>query len=257
MNRGQRRSTRVPSTVPGVILAAGKGTRMKGEAPKAAVRVGGRPMASRVAGAMRQAGICRIVAVVGHRAEDVRTAIGNGVEYVVQEEQLGTGHAARCAQAVLSGYQGPLVIAYADIPLLSRDDIAQLVSHHLETDAAATILTAVFEEPGTLGRILRDSSQRVVGIVEARDASPEQLRIREINVGAYCFRAPLLGEVLAELTNQNAQGQYYLTDAIGLLVRREERIEAVPMARADNGIGVDTQEDLARARRLWATGKAL
>ena len=247
----------LPSATPAVLLAAGKGTRMKAHQPKAAVEVGGRPMAARVAAAMREAGISRIIAVVGHRADDVRAAIGDGVQYVIQDEQLGTGHAAACARDILSGYEGPLVVAYADIPLLSKDDVRQLVAHHLETSAAATLLTAIFSEPGTLGRILRDKNGRVTGIVEARDASREQLEIKEINVGAYCFRAPLLFDVLSELTDDNAQRQYYLTDTIAILVSRGELVEAVAMERADNGLGVDTVEDLARARDLWATGKAL
>jgi len=257
VNRNQRTPTQLPNTMPAVILAAGKGTRMKAQEPKAAVHVGGRPMAARVAAAMREAGISRIIAVVGHRADDVRAAIGDGVEYVIQGDQLGTGHAAGSARAALSTYQGPLVIAYADIPLLSKEDVTQLVIHHLETRAAATLLTAVFEDRGTLGRILRDPNRRVVGVVEAREATPEQLQIKEINVGVYCFMAPLLFDVLAELTNDNAQRQYYLTDTIGILVRRGERVEAVTMQCADSGMGVDTAEDLARARHLWAIGKAL
>jgi len=132
-----------PSTIPAVLLAAGKGTRMRAREPKAAVHVGGRPMAVRVADAMRGAGITRIIAVVGHRADDVRGAIGSGVEYVVQDQQLGTGHAARCARLALADYRGPVLIAYADIPLLTKDDVSRLLEHHLLSNATATMLTAV------------------------------------------------------------------------------------------------------------------
>jgi bifunctional UDP-N-acetylglucosamine pyrophosphorylase/glucosamine-1-phosphate N-acetyltransferase len=230
---------------------------MKRPEPKAAVQVGGRPMAARVADAMRGAGVSRLVAVVGHRAEDVRAAIGDGVEYVVQEEQLGTGHAARCAQPALEDWNGPVVIAHADIPLLSVRDVATLVERHVATGAAGTLLTAIFDEPGTLGRIVRRPDGSVAAIVEARDATAEQLEITEINVAVYCFRLPLLFDVLAEVRSDNAQNQYYLTDAIGILVGRGERIEAVTVEAAENGMGVDTAEDLARARQVWKAEQVL
>ncbi len=223
---------------------------MRAREPKAAVRVGGRPMVARVADAMRGAGIARIIAVVGHRAEDVRAAVGGGAEFVVQGEQLGTGHAARCARAALAQYEGPVVVAYADIPLITEDDISRLVEHHVLSRSAATMLTAVLAEPGTLGRIMRSADSSVAGIVEARDATDEQLEIREINVGVYCFEAPLIFEVLNGLRRDNAQAQYYLTDAIGMLVARGERVDAVALQLPHNGMGVDTAEDLARAQQL-------
>ena len=134
---------------------------MRAREPKAAVRVGGRPMVARVADAMRGAGIARIIAVVGHRAGDVRAAVGGGVEFVVQGEQLGTGHAARCARAALAQYEGPVVIAYADIPLITEDDISRLMEHHVLSRSAATMLTAVLAKPGTLGRIMRSADNSV------------------------------------------------------------------------------------------------
>jgi bifunctional UDP-N-acetylglucosamine pyrophosphorylase/glucosamine-1-phosphate N-acetyltransferase len=228
---------------------------MRAQEPKAAVRVGGRPMAARVADAMRGAGISRIVAVVGHRGTDVRAAIGAGIEYVVQDQQLGTGHAAKCARIALADYEGPVIVAYADIPLLTEEDIARLIERHLLADADATMLTAVLAEPGTLGRIMRGADGSVQGIVEARDATEEQLKVREINVGVYCFEAPLLFELLGELKNDNAQSQYYLTDVIGLLVGRGRRVEAISLETAHNGMGVDTAEDLARAQQLSTSGE--
>lgn len=236
-----------------MILAAGKGTRMGRGEPKAAVPVNGRPMVVRVMDAVRKAGATRIIAVVGHRAEAVKAVIGEGVEYVVQEEQLGTGHAARCAEGLLACFRGPVIVAHADIPLLRDSDVARLVQRHRRTGAAATLLTALFDDPGSLGRILRGPEGRVLGIVEARDASEEQLKIREINVAVYCFNAPLVFEALREVTSDNAQGQYYLTDVIGILVARGESVKAVTMEVAHAGLGVDTVEDLARAQELSAT----
>jgi bifunctional UDP-N-acetylglucosamine pyrophosphorylase/glucosamine-1-phosphate N-acetyltransferase len=207
-------------------------------------------MASRVLEAMKGAGISRIIAVVGHKAADVQEAIGNGVEYVSQAEQLGTGHATRQAEPLLRGYHGPVVVAYSDLPLLQERDIANLLRWHLETGAAATLLTAIFAKPGTLGRILRDGRRQVVGIVEFRDATEQQRAIQEINVGVYCFDSPLLFEVLAQVTDSNTQHQYYLTDAIGILVAMGRRVEAVAMEQAQLGMGVDTQDDLTRAQSL-------
>jgi len=239
--------------LPAIILAAGRGTRMKTGEAKAAVSVNGRPMAARVIDAMRRAGASRVIVVVGHRADDVRAAIGADVEYVVQEEQLGTGDAVKCAGPALSTHQGPVLIAHADIPLLRETDVRHLLQRHLSSGAAATMLTAEFQEPGSLGRVMRGDDGRVVGIVEARDATPEQLKIKEINVAVYCFQGPLLFNALTQVDNDNAQGQYYLTDVIGILVSRGERVEAVTMEHSHGGLGVDTAEDLARARSISAS----
>ena len=256
MSKNRGRPSRTSHTIPAVILAAGKGTRMKAGEPKAAVPVGGRPMVLRVADAMYGAGISRIIAVVGHGADDVREALGDGVSYVVQRQQLGTGHAACCSRTVLQSYRGPVIVAYADIPLLPEGEVARLIERHIESGAVATLLTAIFDEPGTLGRVVRAGDGRVRAIVEARDATDEEIAIREINVGVYCFEAPLLFEVLEEVTDDNAQHQLYLTDAIKILVRRGERVEAVPVEAAHTGVGVNTADDLAKAERYWMMGKA-
>ena len=240
----------VPRGMPGVVLAAGKGTRMQAGAPKAAVELAGRPLAARVLDALRGAGIQRIVAVIGHRGPEVRAALGDDLEFAVQAQQLGTGHALQCAASCLRGYVGPVVASYADIPLLTAGDLIDLVAHHIDTGAAATITTAVFDDPGTLGRVVRAADGRVSAIVEAKDATPHQLQIREINVGVYCFEAPLIFDILREVRNDNAQRQYYLTDAIGLLVARGEPVEAVPLREAYAGLGVDTVRDLSRAESL-------
>lgn len=241
-----------PRGLPAIILAAGKGTRMKTGEPKAAVHVNGRPMALRVVDAMRAAGAERVVVVVGHRADDVRSAVGGGVEYVIQEQQAGTGDAVKCAGPALAGYQGPVLVAHADIPLLREADIARLLQHHLSAGSAATLLTAEFDDPKSLGRILRGAGGEVLGIKEARDATEEQLRIKEVNVAVYCFEAQALFSALAQVTNDNKQNQYYLTDVIEILVREGKRVEAVTMEDAHGGMGVDTVEDLARARSLSA-----
>ncbi|MCJ7822336.1 MAG: NTP transferase domain-containing protein [Armatimonadetes bacterium] len=223
---------------------------MPAEKPKAAVTVGGSAMAERVVDAMRQAGAGRVIVIVGHRADSVKSAIRNSVEYVVQEEQLGTGHAVGCARGAIDGCPGPILVAYADLPLVRACDVEALIAHHRRTGAAATLLTAVFSNPGSLGRILRGTDGCVRAIVEARDATEQELAVREINVGVYCFNAPLLFASLAKVTNDNAKGEYYLTDVVSILVRESHRVEAMPMEDAEAGMGVDTPEDLARARRI-------
>ena len=242
------------ATIPAVILAAGKGTRMKGDKPKAAVPVAGRPMAARVADAIRGAGLSHIIAVVGHGAADVKTALGEGVEFVIQDAQLGTGHAARCSHVALADYEGPVLIAYADIPLLTKDDVAHLVERHLLSSGVATMLTAILPSPGTLGRVLRNGDGSVEAIVEARDATPEQLRVNEVNVGVYCFEAPLIFDMLKELKQDNAQAQYYLTDVIGMCISRGERVDAISLQVPHNGLGVNTMEDLELAQQLSSDG---
>ncbi len=241
---------RPPGAVPAIILAAGKGTRMKAGAPKAAVHLNGEPMVTRVIRAVREAGASPVIVVVGHGAETVRAAIGDGVEYVVQEEQWGTGHAVRCAASTLEGYAGPVIVTYADVPLLPDHEVVRLLEEHRQHQTAATLLTARVPQPGTLGRIVRAPDGRVAAIVEARDASEEQLRIDEVNVGVYCFTAPLLFQVLAQVRNDNAQGQYYLTDVIGILVDRGALVRAVTLRRPEAGLGVDTLEDLRRAEQV-------
>lgn len=245
-----------PNEIPAIVLAGGRGSRMKSQQAKTALHVGGRPMVRRVIDALRQAGVTRVVAVVGHRAAEVRASIGEDVQYVMQEEQLGTGHAAQCAAKEFAGFSGTVLIAHGDIPLLTPEDIAGLVEHHLGTGAAATMLTALFQDPGSLGRILRGPDGRVLAIVEARDATPEQLNIKEVNVAVYCFQAPEVFDELAHIDDNNAQGQYYLTDVIGRLVARGRPVEALPLREAHAGLGVDTPDDLARAQQNWHTDEA-
>jgi dTDP-glucose pyrophosphorylase len=241
-----------PGGLPAVILAAGRGTRMATDEPKALVKVDGRPMVTRVIDAVRGGGATRVIVVVGHRGDEVKAAIGDGVEFAVQGEPLGTGHAVCSAIPVLDGFAGPLIVAHADIPLLRESDVTRLVEHHLRTGAAATLLAAMCDDPRALGRVLRGPQGEVTRIVEARDATPEELSVREVNVAVYCFDSSLLFEALTEVRAENAQRQYYLTDVIGILVARQVRVEAVTLESAHTGMGVDTLADLVRARSVSA-----
>jgi bifunctional UDP-N-acetylglucosamine pyrophosphorylase/glucosamine-1-phosphate N-acetyltransferase len=232
-----------------IVLAAGKGTRMKSRLPKAAHRLWGKAMARYPADAARDAGAERVVIVVGHEAEAVCAAVGDDVEHVLQAEQHGTGHAVMQADRILSEADDVLVLN-GDLTLVTADDLRQLVARHRATRAAATILTAELEDPASYGRVVRRPDETVERVVERRDASPAQISIRDINVGLYCFRAPELRACLARLRPENDQGEYYLTDVIGLLVSDGRRVEAVRASDPRSALGINDRVELAAAAAI-------
>lgn len=233
-----------------VILAAGLGKRMKSHRAKALHEVAGQPMIRHVLAATSAAGVGRPIVVVGHQAEEVRQAVGEAAEFVQQVEQLGTGHAVLQAARALAGYEGDLLVLYTDTPLLEPDTLVRLVEAHRNAGAAATVLTAEVDDPVGYGRIMRDPGGRLLGIVEERDATPDEARIREINSGIYCFRAGPLFEVLPALSADNAQGEYYLTDAVGLLIGRGYPVAAYRTANSVEVEGINDRQQLAWAERV-------
>ncbi len=202
----------MPSQAAAIVLAAGKGTRMKSDLPKVLHRVCGLPMVEHVVRALRGAGVARIVVVVGHGGEAVQSALGDAVEYAWQREQLGTGHAVRCAADALAGHEGPVVVASGDTPLVDAAAMADLLEAH--GDNALTVATAVLDEPTGYGRIVRDAQGKPSRIVEQKDATSEEKAIREVNAGLYAFDAATLFRLLPELRADNAQREYYLTDLV-------------------------------------------
>lgn len=200
-----------------VILAAGKGTRMKSKLPKVLHKVGGRPMVEHVLDAAEAAGCRDNVVVIGHGAELVKPVIGERARLVLQAEQLGTGHAVLQAADALNGFTGTVMILCGDTPLLEAEELKKFYAAHAAGGAAATVMSAMLEDPSGYGRILRDEKGDVSGIVEEKDATEAQKKICEINTGNYCVEAPLLFEVLKTLGNNNAQGEYYLTDVLARL----------------------------------------
>jgi len=232
-----------------VILAAGKGTRIKSDVPKALLPLCERPLVDHVIGASREAGVGRVLVVVGHGAEQVRECVGPACSCVLQEEQLGSAHALMACADALAGYRGTVLVLYCDVPLLGADLLRDLIERHRETGAAATLLTVMLDDPAAYGRVLRGPEGDVLGIVEAKEASPEQQAIREINVGVYCFEAPLVFEILKEVRPSSVKGEYYLTDAIGLLAQRGHRVAALTTTDADAIAGVNTLEELAAVER--------
>lgn len=233
-----------------VILAAGKGTRMKSALPKVLHRVGGKPMVQHVLDAAKTAGAVRSIVVIGFGAQSVAAALGEQAEYVIQAEQLGTGHAVLQARQLLAEFDGTVMILCGDTPLLQAGMLEKLYEGHSKAHAAATILTAQMPDPAGYGRVIRDSSGRVMKIVEHKDASPAELAVNEVNTGIYCFERAALFEALAGLNCNNAQGEYYLTDVIDILTRRKAAVYAVTADDYQETLGINSRVQLAEAEKI-------
>lgn len=233
-----------------VILAAGKGTRMKSALPKVLHRVGGRPMLAHVLAAAKEAGAGRSIAVIGFGAESVEAEIGPAAEFAVQAEQLGTGHAVLQAKAALIGYRGTVMVLCGDTPLLTAAMLRSLYEGHRRSGAAATVLTARMPDPAGYGRVIRDGDGRVLRIVEQKDASATELAVNEINTGIYCFECEQLFAALAGVTCDNRQGEYYLTDVIGLLAGQGAKVWAETAADHQATMGINSRQQLAEAEGI-------
>ncbi|TYP67992.1 bifunctional UDP-N-acetylglucosamine diphosphorylase/glucosamine-1-phosphate N-acetyltransferase GlmU [Paenibacillus methanolicus] len=233
-----------------IVLAAGQGKRMKSKLYKVLHPVCGKPMVGHVLQTVKEAACERTVVVVGHGAEAVQAYVGGGAEFVLQEKQLGTGHAVRQAEALLGDEEGTTVILYGDTPLVTSGTIQSLLGLHTERGAAATVLTAVVPNPQGLGRIVRGEDGRVQRIVEQKDCTPEQAEITEINTGMYCFDNKKLFEALKLVTNENAQGEFYLTDVLEILRKAGETVEAYVAPDFAEGVGVNDRVGLAEAEQL-------
>jgi bifunctional UDP-N-acetylglucosamine pyrophosphorylase/glucosamine-1-phosphate N-acetyltransferase len=230
-----------------VILAAGRGTRMKSDLPKVLHPLCGRPMLSSVLEALRLAGVARPLLVVGKEGTAIRKAIGSAVTYVVQRRPLGTGHAVAQALPHLRG-RGLVYVVYADMPFVSPATLRAL-RRALHSTAAAAMATGRADDTHHFGRILRDGHGRFRGIVEDRDATPEERAVREINVGVYCFRLPALKGVLDRIRPNNRQREYYLTDAVNLLATADGGVATVTVSDPDELIGINSREELSQAER--------
>jgi bifunctional UDP-N-acetylglucosamine pyrophosphorylase / glucosamine-1-phosphate N-acetyltransferase len=232
-----------------IVLAAGEGKRMKSDLAKVAHTAAGRPLINWVLKTVEPLMPKSTVVVVGHGADQVNALLPDGVLSAVQSEQLGTGHATSIGLDALddAGPDDTIVILYGDMPLLSNDLVARLADR--SPDVSARLVTTVFEDPTGYGRIIRDDRDLVMGVVEERDCTEEQRKLTEINAGAYAFRFADLVDALGRVSNQNAQGEYYLTDVIGLLVEQEHDIEPVS-ATPEEVVGINSQDQLSEATRL-------
>lgn len=234
-----------------VILAAGQGTRMKSPLPKPLLPVAGRPMVHHVLEVVRALGAEPVVAVVGHQAEVVRAALPAWCRSALQAEQRGTGHALQCAQEQLAGFTGPLLVLYADTPLLRPETITGLLEEFGADGTAAALLSVILPDGGSYGRVVREGDT-VAAIVEAADCTPEQRAIREVNAGMYVFQAPAIFDILGQLRGDNAKGELYLTDAVALLRRAGGTVRARLAAEPLEALGVNTPEELAAAEAVMA-----
>lgn len=234
-----------------IILAAGKGTRMKSDLPKGLHAVCGLPMVEYVGRAARGAGVRRPIIVIGHRGDLLRASLGEQhYAYTYQQEQMGTGHAALMARDLLQSHKGPVLVLPGDTPLLTSDALQAMISHHNNTKSAATLATCRVDNPFGYGRVVRDSSGNVAQVVEEKDATPDQRNIREINTSIYCFDSELLFEVLPKLGNANAQGEYYLTDAVSAIYDKGAQTETVVFEDESLLIGVNDRWQLAEAASM-------
>ena len=230
-----------------IILAAGLGTRMKSATIKILHRAAGRPIVDYVLDLARDLCPNPPVMVIGHQREAVQKLIGDRARYAIQEEQLGTGHAVLQAASVLSDAAGKRVLVLSgDVPLTRPETLRQLLDEHERNRNALTLLTMRLSDPAMYGRIVRDDDGAVVRIVEAKDASDEEKRIEEVNAGIYVFDGEHLFDNLRNLRNTNAQGEYYLTDLLGVLRERGHRVGAVIAADPVEALGVNSRADLAQ-----------
>lgn len=229
-----------------VILAAGKGTRMKSRRPKVLHEIAGRPMLHYVLDVARRAGAGRVVVIAGCGFDEVSRAAA-GAEVVRQEPQLGTAHALLQAEPALRGFEGELLVLCGDTPLLTGATLEGLAMHHRRSGAVATVLTARLDDPTGYGRVIRDGAGNVCRIVEHRDATEEELAVNEVNTGIYCFNSPLVFDYLRRVSPVNTQGEYYLTDVVGLMVGDGLRVASYQAPVADEVMGINDRIQLARA----------
>lgn len=245
-----------------IILAAGKGTRMGSDLPKVVHEVGGRPMVCAVVDACREAGCERIVLVVGYKQEVVRelmaaqgTQWNRGIEYAVQEQQLGTGHAVLSAKGTLGAAAAelgrPCFVLAGDGPLIRAETLKTLLGTHITAHAAATLATSVIDDPTGYGRIARNPDRSLRAIVEHKDCTPEQLKIREVNPSYYCFDTARLFSALADVKRNEGSGEYYITDVPELMLKRGERVEVIEAVPPQDILSINTPAQLAEVDSIY------
>ena len=230
-----------------VVLAAGKGTRMKSDLPKVLCEANGRPLIDWVLDALEAARVQQFLVVVGYETDRVKKALQDrdGVKFVLQDQQLGTGHAVKVCEDHLQGHDGPVLIVAGDSPMIQPESIRSLLDG-FETEALDCLLgTLLKDNPQGLGRIVRDKAGRFEGIVEEKDATDEQRAINEVNMSTYLFRPEHLLWALGQLKNNNRQGEFYLTDCPAILLGAGRKIDALPVLKPCEALSVNTVDELA------------
>ena len=233
-----------------VILAAGMGTRMKSKMPKVLHKVCGKPLSKWVIDASKAAGADKVCAVVGHKAETVKEVLGDVCEFALQAEQKGTGHAVMQAIDVIKNSKGEVVILNGDTPLITAETINKAIEYHKNNGNQATVITAILDDATGYGRIVRDNDGSVLKIVEQKDASEEEKKINEVNSGMYVFDAQSLVYALDKITPNNAQGEYYLTDTLEILLSAGKKIGGYAISDNDEIRGINDRVELNEAEKI-------
>ncbi|MGL5917884.1 MAG: bifunctional UDP-N-acetylglucosamine diphosphorylase/glucosamine-1-phosphate N-acetyltransferase GlmU [Cetobacterium sp.] len=231
-----------------LILAAGKGTRMKSELPKVLHKVCGVPMVQKIVETCSKIGSIENILILGHKKEEVLKILQNS-EYVVQNEQLGTGHAVKQAKEKLNDFDGTVMVLCGDTPLLKEETLKNLYNYHKTTGAVTTVLTSIYQNPFGYGRILKQDGS-VIGIIEEKDATKEIKAIKEVNAGVYCFEAKELLVALEKIDNKNQNGEYYLTDVISINVKDGKKVEAFLLEDNDEILGINSKIELEKANKI-------
>lgn len=242
--------------VTALILAAGEGKRMKSKKAKVLHRVCGKAMIEWVYEAVRNAGIEKCVAIVGHKAEQVMEYMGSRVDYVFQQQRLGTGHAVQQASCYYNGCNGYILVLYGDTPLISTHTIKSAFEYMACGDYKAVVITADMKDAYGYGRIVRDKNGNFVKIVEQRDASDSEKEIKEINSGMYVFLSRELEETIKLLSNDNDQGEYYLTDLLEIMVSKGYRVGTYKAEDSDEVLGVNDPAQLKQASAVLEKRKS-
>lgn len=232
-----------------LILAAGKGTRMKSELPKVIHEVNGIPMISKIIKVLEVLKPEENILILGHKKEEVLKVVGEDADYVVQTEQLGTGHAVLQAKDKLKDYDGDVMVLCGDTPLLREETLEELYKFHRDTDSVTTILTSIYDNPFGYGRIVKENGL-VKAIVEEKEADAEIKKIKEVNAGVYCFKGRELFDALSKITNNNEKGEYYLTDVIGIQVGEGKKVQSFVLNDNIEILGVNSKVELAQASKV-------
>lgn len=232
-----------------LILAAGKGTRMKSDTPKVIHKVNGIPMITKIIDTLSGLNPEENILILGHKKEEVLKVVGENCDYVLQTEQLGTGHAVIQAKEKLEGYDGDVMILCGDTPLLRESTLKSLYEYHKESGAVTTILTSIYENPFGYGRIVKEDGL-VKAIVEEKEASEEIKKIKEVNAGVYCFNSKELFKALDKIDNNNEKGEYYLTDVIGIQVSENKKVQSFILEDKMEILGVNSKVELTQAGKV-------
>ena len=227
-----------------IVMAAGKGTRMKSKNSKLVQKIYGKEIVKRAVENAEKAGVKDIVAVVGYKKEEVMKVLGDNIKYAFQDEMLGTGHAVMQAKEYLKGKKGKVLVLNGDVPLIRPETLNKLIEKSIENKEYATLLTAIYDDPTGYGRIVRDEGGNIEGLVEEKDTTEEQKKITEINAGIYCFDIEALLEALEKITPNNKQGEYYITDVIQIMNNRGLKTGAVIVEDNTEILGINDRIQL-------------